>query len=170
MTENYKCEYKVKNMQYPQWNYIGNFNWLMAAGIVFSIGLFSFVGFKAWANGNMLTFVFIIVALVMFLFVMVKWWKAHKMVKDKYGHGDWRRIIVISDDGITQTELTSRGTIPEKYAFKDIAELKEDDDDLTISTIDRHFISMKKDSFTVGSWEDCKQFIESHMNQVITKS
>lgn len=170
MIENYKCEYKVKNMQYPRWNYIGNFNWLMAAGIVFSIGLFSFVGFKAWADGNMFTFVFVIIALVMFLFVTGKWWKAHKMVMEKYGHDDWHRVVVIDDYGIAQTELTSKGTISEKYAFSDITELKEEDNDLTISTIDRHFISMKKDSFTVGSWEDCKQFIESHMNQAITKS
>lgn len=166
MPENYKCEYKVENMKLPQWNYIGNFNWFMAAGIVFSIGIFAYGIFRAWAYSDRFIFIVLVIYLVVFIFVMRMWGKAYKMAMEKYGHDDWHRVIVIDDHGIAQTELTSKGTIPEKYAFSDITELKEDDNDLTLSTTDRSFIRLKKDSFTVGNWEDCRQFIENHMKKV----
>ena len=83
--------------------------------------------------------------------------RRYKMYSTTYGVTEWMRTIEFSDGEITVTDHMSVS----KFSYGNIKKIKENGNTVMLFMNDNLALRLYKDAFVEGSWEECKQKIES---------
>ncbi len=81
----------------------------------------------------------------------------YQMLSKAYGESEWLRIIDFTEDEIIFVEHTS----VRKFGYKSIKEIKEKNKIIIIFFSNNLALRLYKDTFVEGSWEECKEKINS---------
>ena len=120
------------------------------AGLIFSITLHS-VAIYIYALLTIIAF------FKLFLARFFAWSKRYKLYSNTYGVSEWIRTTEFLDDEIILTDHTSVS----KLKYSNIEKIKEKNNVVMIFMNNNLALMLDKDAFVEGSWEECKQKINS---------
>lgn len=83
--------------------------------------------------------------------------KRYKLYSTTYGVSEWMRSVEFSDDEIIITDHTSVS----KLKYSNIKKIKEKNNVVMIFMNNNTALRLYKDAFVEGSWEECKEKIDS---------
>lgn len=87
-------------------------------------------------------------------FVVAK--KQYELQAKVCGGENWRRTIVLENDGI----VISEGNICVRYGRADIVRIREKGDRIWLDMRDDMVVRMYRSAFSEGSWEECRAMLE----------
>lgn len=122
------------------------------AGLIFSIALY-----RDWFPIYMFSLLTFVAFYKLFLSRFFVWSKRYKLYSTTYGVTEWIRTIDFLDDEIVLIDHTSVS----KLQYSNIEKIKEKNNIVTIFMNNNMALRLYKDAFVEGSWEECKQKINS---------
>ena len=81
----------------------------------------------------------------------------YKTLSNLYGVSEWKRTIEFTDDEIVFLDHTSVTKLP----YHNIQKIKEKNNMVTICFKNNLAVRLYKDTFTEGTWEECKEKINT---------
>lgn len=85
------------------------------------------------------------------------WSNKYKMLSKTYGVPEWTRTTEFTDEEIILSDHTSTA----KIRYSNIKKIKEKNNIVMIFLNDNQGLRLYKDAFVEGSWEECKEKINS---------
>ena len=122
------------------------------SGLIFSIALHS-----EWMAICIYALLTTIAVFKLFLTRFVVWSKRYKLYSTTYGVSEWIRTTEFLDDEIILTDHTSVS----KLKYSNIEKIKEKNNVVMIFMNNNMALRLYKDAFVEGSWEECKDKINS---------
>ncbi len=162
-----KNEYKITKELMKSWakeyhlhgaaNIVGFIIWCVLgvigiAGLIFSIALY-----RDWFPIYMFSLFTFVAFFKLFLARFFVWSKKYKLYSTTYGVTEWMRTIEFLDNEIVFTDHTSVC----KLQYGNIEKIKEKNNVVMIFMNNNTALRLYKDAFVEGSWEECKQKINS---------
>ena len=153
----YKCEYNIDKALWTKW---AKENWLKGRQLGFMImWIFFMIGcliiFFALRNPLYL-FLALFCAYRAFLRWMVLANRIYTMMAKEYGD-NWIREICFTEDDIKMIDV--KNTVAMDYS--DIERIQESGSYIRIHLSNNKVIRLYTEKFTLGSWTECREFIES---------
>lgn len=157
----FKAEYEQKNSLKP-WMVFHGYDWVSLVWMVISIAIFlwgiidSLLN-EMWMNAAILTIFFFV-----FIRFVTKFIKVRQIIVSKFGTENWTKEILFNEDEIIITETGSKGSYTTHKQYQDVVGFLEDREYITLKMKTLPNVVIRRGTFTVGTWEDCRQFIEEH--------
>lgn len=154
----FKVESEQINTIKP-WMILGNTDWVYWLGTIISVPMLLWGVIVGFLHRNWFSFVYLTVALLLFAWMVPKFFKIRNTIISKFGSDDWEKEIVFNDNEIVITETGSKGSYTERRKYEEIIDIREDKEYIVLKMIKTPHISFQKKNFVQGTWEDCKGFI-----------
>ena len=162
-----KNEYKITKKLMMSWakeyhlqgvaNIILFVLWCVVGIIGFGlIILFSVIGGE-WINWYLSILFLFLSVFKLFFSRFVVWSKRYKLYSTTYGVNEWMRTTEFLEDEIVLTDHTSVS----KLKYTNIKKIKEKNNIVMIFMNNNMALRLYKDAFVEGSWEECKDKINS---------
>ena len=123
--------------------------------------IFSITMYRDWFTIYMSALFVFVSVFKLFFARFVFWAKKYKIYCTTYGVTEWMRTIEFADDEIVLTDYTTVS----KLQYRNIERIKEKNNTVWIFLNHNTAIRLYKDAFVEGSWEECKQKIDSMRNK-----
>lgn len=120
------------------------------------IVLYSFIG-GDWMDWYLSILFLLLSIFKLFFSRFVVWAKRYKLYSNTYGVTEWIRTTVFLDDEIVLTDHTSVS----KLKYSNIKKIKEKNNTVMIFMNNNIALRLYKNAFVEGSWEECKEKINS---------
>ena len=162
-----KNEYKMTKKEMMSWakeyhlpgaaNIILFILWcvVLAMGL-FLIVLLSLVGGEL-LNWSVAICITVLSAFRLFFSRLIFYSNRYKVLSKTYGVSEWTRTTEFLDDEIVLTDHTS----VMRFQYRNIKKIKEKNNVVIIFMNDNMGMRLYKDAFVEGSWEECKEKIQS---------
>jgi len=128
---------------------------LLAISLAMLTLLFLFGG--DWINWYLSIFFLFLAVYKLFFERFVIWSQRYKVASKNFGVDEWTRTTEFRDDGILLTECTSTM----QFKYQNIKKIKEKDNLIMILFNNNQALRLYKDTFVEGTWEECKEKINS---------
>ena len=162
-----KNEYKITKKEMMSWakeyHLHGTANIILFAlwCVVGVIGLgliilYSFIG-GDWIDWYLSVLFLFLSIFKLFFSRFAVWAKRYKLYSTTYGVTEWMRTTEFLEDEIVLTDHTSVS----KLKYSNIKKIKEKNNIVMIFMNDNMALRLYKDAFVEGSWEECKNKINS---------
>lgn len=127
-------------------------------GLCGLIGLIIFISAGGdWINIYLSALFLFLAVFKLFISRFFVWSKRYKLFSETYGVTEWMRTTEFTDDEIILTDHTS----VTKFRYDYISKIKEKNNDVLIFFNNNLALRLYKDAFTEGSWQECKEKINS---------
>ena len=155
----FKVESEQINTIKP-WMILGNIDWVYWLGTIISVPMLLWGVIVGFLHRNWFSFVYLTVALLLFAWMVPKFFKIRNTIISKFGSDNWTKEILFDENEIIVTESCSKGVYTSRRRYEEIVNILEDKNHITLKMKTRPNIVFCKDNFSIGNWEDCKRFIE----------
>ena len=126
------------------------------SGLILSISLRS-----GWFAIYMYALITFVAFFKLFLSRFLVWSRRYKLYSTTYGVTEWTRTIEFLEDEIVFTDHTSVS----RLKYSNIEKVKEKDNVVMIFMNHNMALRLYKDAFVEGSWEECKEKINSMLKK-----
>lgn len=164
-----KNEYKVTKELIKSWareyHLIGAANVVSFVMLCISCGLgvlavvMSVMGIGGWLTSYFGVLLIFLAIYKLFFARFVIWNKRYKMWSTAYGVAEWIRSHEFAEDEIVLTDHNS----VVRMRYENIVEIKEKGNTVLIVFKGNSAMRIYKDTFTEGSWEECRALLASKM-------
>lgn len=164
-----KNEYKITKNLIKSWakeyhlHGTANIVWFIVGCVLVVIGIagfiFSIMLHLDWLISYLYALITIVAFYKLFFARFVVWSKRYKLYSTTYGVTEWIRTTEFLEDEIVLTDHTSVS----KLKYSNIEKIKEKNNIVIIFMNHNMALRLYKDAFVEGSWEECKEKIQSKL-------